>query len=224
MTLRSILSTRATLPALTVLTLLLCFPGARASTEWSRESVTDGITLYTRDASDTPIKEVKAVMTVDNTLSGITKLIMDTDATKEWVFGIEQSELLKSNGGGEAWVHLVMGLPWPLDNRDAINEMKVSQDETTRHVTIEMISHPDAVAPVDGVIRMAIAQGYWTLSPMADGKVEVAQVYKADPGGKVPEWVINMFVLEGPIATFKAMREKLQQPAYQNATLDFVRD
>lgn len=207
-----------------VATCLFFLSNASASSDWSQASESDGITLYTRDASDSPIKEIKAVMIVDGTLSGITKLIMDADTTPDWFFGVGESQVLKAISSQDAWVRNVIELPWPLDDRDVINQMKVSQDAATKRVTIELINQPDAIAPVDGVVRMAVAQGQWTLSPLADGKVEVMQVYKADPGGKVPEWVLNMFVLEGPVATFKGMREMLQKPAYQNANLDFVQD
>jgi hypothetical protein len=213
-----------TMLPLTFTLCLLCLSNAWADSDWSKTSVTDGITLYTRDASDTPIKEVKTVMTVKGTLSGITKLIMDAEVTPDWVYGVEKTEVLKSDGSQNVLIRNVIGLPWPLDDRDAINEMRVSQDADNKRVTIEMINQPDALATVDGLVRMAVASGHWTLSPLADGKIKVAQVYKADPGGKVPEWVINMFVLEGPVATFKSMQKILQEPAYQSGNQNLVSD
>ena len=54
-------------------------------------------------------------------------------------------------------------------------------------------------------------EGRWTMTPKADGMVEVVYEAHTDPGGSVPSWLSNKFVVEAPFNTLKGMREKAQQ-------------
>jgi hypothetical protein len=194
---------------LVILAQCVFIPPAWTAEAWALAKEVDDIKLYTRKADDTPIKEVKATMVIDATIGDVTELIMDVKAIPQWMYGIEESYVIKSEGKHSVWVRNVVSLPWPIQDRDNINQMRVTTNSATSLVTIEMINHPDEIPPVEGIVRMPVAQGSWELRPLEDGRVEVSQQYKADPGGTLPEWVINMFVLEGPISTFKSMRQML---------------
>lgn len=45
---------------------------------------------------------------------------------------------------------------------------------------------------------MQIASGSWRLTPTADG-TEVVHTYHGDPEIRVPAWLANRFVVDGPI-------------------------
>ena len=188
---------------------------------WSFAKEVDGITLYTRTVQDSPVKAVKAVMVVDGSPGVAAALIMDPASSPEWIFGVESTEVVKSEGPDEIWVRALIDLPWPLSDRDNVNQMKLLRSADNGGIVIEMINRPKARAIEEGVIRMPVAEGRWLLKPSDPSHVEITQEYMVDPGGEVPDWVLDLFTLKGPIATFKQMRHMMQKPEYRNASLAY---
>ena len=192
---------------------------AGESDAWVLAKEVDGITLYTKVVADAPVTAVKTVMEVEGTTSGVAALIMDAAATPEWIYGVESTEIVKSDGPDEVWVRNLIAMPWPIADRDNVNQLQRSQLSQGDSVIIEMTNRPESRALESGVIRMPVAEGSWLLTSRAGGRVEITHEYMADPGGKLPDWLLNLFILEGPIKTFQAMRGMLQKPDYRDVSL-----
>ncbi|MNO08734.1 hypothetical protein D3C81_2315520 [compost metagenome] len=53
--------------------------------------------------------------------------------------------------------------------------------------------------------------GLWKLVPKGAGEVEVTYQVHTEPGGSVPSWLANSFVVDAPFNTLKAMRERAER-------------
>ena len=102
--------------------------------------------------------------------------------------------------------------------------MKLVRQTQAGTVVVEMISQSEARPVEEGVMRMPVAEGRWLFRPTDPTSVEITYEYMADPGGKIPDWVLDLLVLEGPIATFREMREMLLKPEYRSAPLAIAGD
>jgi hypothetical protein len=56
---------------------------------------------------------------------------------------------------------------------------------------------------------MAISRGYWMLSP-SEGGTEIEYSFLADPGGNIPAWLANQFIVSNPFKTIKGLRNHLK--------------
>ena len=54
--------------------------------------------------------------------------------------------------------------------------------------------------------RVASLQGFWRFVPQGDGKVEVTYQVHTEPGGSVPSWLANSFVVDAPFNTLSGLR------------------
>jgi len=156
-------------------------------------------------------------MLMEGTTRSAAALLMDIAAAPQWKYGVESAEIIKTNGAHNIWVRSVIAMPWPIADRDNINEMKLALNALDGTVTIEMVNRPELQAPVKKMVRMSVAEGRWILKPKDNGRVEITLEYMANPGGNIPDWVLSLFVLEGPIGTFQEMQNMLQKPKYRNA-------
>jgi len=69
---------------------------------------------------------------------------------------------------------------------------------------------------------MKEAIGFWLFDPIESDKVEITYQMHIDPGGSIPAWVLNMFIVDAPIDDLKAIRERVKMEKYENAKYDFL--
>jgi hypothetical protein len=57
-----------------------------------------------------------------------------------------------------------------------------------------------------GFVRVSRVKGFWQLKPY-EGGVEVVYQVHSDPGGSVPAWLANSFVVDAPFNTLINLRK-----------------
>jgi hypothetical protein len=96
-------------------------------------------------------------------------------------------------------------------NRDCVERVKIERNEATRTTIMHITSDPKYLSPVEGVVRIEKMIAYWKIVEKADG-VEVTNEYASDPGGSLPDWVVNAQSVEGPYETFTSIQNKIPTP------------
>ena len=77
---------------------------------------------------------------------------------------------------------------------------------------------PDFIPKDKDYIRMPRFSGYWTISNIGNNKLHLVQVNSYDPGGKLPDFVINMGATSTPFESFENLKN-LFEKRYPNELL-----
>lgn len=186
--------------------LFLCVTHALAQAEWKRVAMRDGIKVYAKTVPDSKIKAMRAECTLDAGVEEVIALLMDVEAAGQWVCHTKSCKLIKRVSDTELFYHTEVSLPWPLDNRDFVTQLKVIKDEGSNIVTVEAPAVPGIVPVRDGIVRVGRSINRWLIRPMPNGKVWIEYTLQVDPGGHIPAHVVNMFACRAPIETFQNMR------------------
>jgi hypothetical protein len=194
----------------------------QAQADWKFVTEKEGIRVYSRSVTGSKIKALKVECALNASLSALVKLLLDVPATVEWVYHTKSCVLLKQVSPSELYYYSEVSLPWPLENRDFVAHVKVTQDEASKTVTVNAPAIPGWVAGKRGIVRVNHSLGYWTIRPLGPGRIKVEYSLQVDPGGVIPAWAVNLLSSQGPVESFIKMRQRLQQPAYRNAVLDFI--
>ncbi len=94
----------------------------------------------------------------------------------------------------EKVVYIVNKTPWPVTDRDAYTRSVMTAD----------------------------AAGSWKFAPQADGVVEVTYQVHANPGGSLPDWLVNAIVVETPLNTLENLHDIIHDEKYQGKTYAFI--
>lgn len=199
----------------------LHFTNASAQGEWKLISDKDQISIYSQAVPESKIKAIKVVCLVDATLAQMVALLLDVEAGTQWVYKTKSCRLVKKVAPGELFYYSEISLPWPLDNRDFVAHLRTTQDSVSKVVTIDGPVVSGMVPLKQNVVRVSNSKGRWVLSPLP-GKVRIEYTLHTDPGGYIPAWAVNLFAAEGPMETFKSMKQQLKLPKYRNASLTFI--
>lgn len=189
---------------------------------WVFKNEKDGIKVYYKKTSD--VHEVKMVTSIKATLTGMAKLLNEVEHYTEWGYKVSEANLVKRVNEKEFYYYCKLDFPWPLNDRDLVLQTKVEQDSVSRRITSSSWARPDLQPEKTDVVRIKTARTRWSVLPGAGGWLYVEYYIYSDPGGNLPDWLVNMAIDMGPRETINTMRTMLQKPEYRTAKLAYIRE
>ncbi len=156
----------------------------------------------------TDVKEFKGVGEVDASVDAILALLRDSDRFKTWFPNTADSKLL-AREGNSAYQYSVMATPWPMQDRDNVLHSVMTRDPDTGVVDIEVDAAPEYYPVQPGRIRVKKAHGRWILEPLGRNATRVTFTMHLEPGGGIPQWLINARILATPIEALTNLRSTL---------------
>lgn len=170
-----------------------------------------------------PLRGFKAVTTVRSSLSALVNLLLDTAAAPQWVFRTNRIELLRRDDQSRTFTVRAETDFWPLTNRDVVINGRVQQDPVTLVVEIDSQAAAPGQYPLrDGFVRMPAMRGHWEFRPLGNGLVEVTMSGLANPGGAIPDFLVNLVIQETPYQTLLGLRRIIGQARYQQSAIDGI--
>jgi hypothetical protein len=191
---------------------------------WVLKLDKEDIRVYTKSIDNSPFKAVRTVCTIEASLSRLTAVLLDINNSADWVYATKSCSLIKQSSPSELFYYSEVNVPWPASNRDYIVQLKVSQDEKTKVITVEGVNKPTFLPENKDVVRIHQSYSKWLIEPLKNGLVKVDYLLQVDPGGTVPAWLINMFATRGPFESFKNLRMQVKKADYNKVNLTFIKD
>lgn len=209
--------------SLSMLSLSL-LPQTVSASDWQevRYDKDEDIRVYTRKVKGSDFKAFRAVTRVNSTLTGLVALLEDADVAKDWVFKCRRMELIESVSPTQSYYYMITDMPWPVKNRDSVSLATVTQNADTGQVRVNITAANDIKKSKKGYVRIHEMTGYWLFTSLEAGLVEVIYEAHADPGGGLPSWLVNSFVVDAPLNTLRGLREKIGNEAYQSARREYI--
>lgn len=190
---------------------------------WQLAKEDQGIKVSLAPMPGSDYKEYKVEFTIAATLTELVAINIDVPGTSGWMDGVESST--KVSGNDQRYItHTITKVPWPAKDRDAVAETWVEQNPDTLETFVRFRS-ADGVVPVSKKYeRVRSIRGFWQFTPKGDGSVAVVYQNHVEPGGSIPGWLSNMFVIDVPMASVKGMFKALKAGRYKSVSYDFVKN
>ncbi|MDF3935802.1 START domain-containing protein [Pseudomonas citronellolis] len=189
-----------------LLGLLLCVAAAQAPAQdsWRLAREEDGIRVYLSPVPGSKYQSYRGVVDIRANVQTLADLQENLRVACKWLYSCAELRLLKASGD-DVWLYMRTALPWPARSRDLV--LRISTERTADGGLLRRIQAvPDYLPPVPGQIRVPILAGLWSLAPLADGRTRVVYQMRAEPGGSVPSWLANDFVVDAPLDTLRTLR------------------
>ena len=168
--------------------------------DWQSAKQKGGVEVFTAEVPGSNFLAFKATTIIAAPLERVLAVVMDHESYPDWYDNCRATEVLAEESGQDAVIRLVVKAPFPLSNRDLINRVNVSQ--LSDGVLVSLQSSPTYIPEVDGVVRMEKADGSWLLQSTPEA-TRVTQTYHADAKTKAPAWIVNRFIIDGPINSLR---------------------
>jgi hypothetical protein len=175
--------------------------------EWELKKNEDGIKVYTRKTNKSSVKEFKAVMVLNTSITTLVDKITDAKRLKYWNYKTTKSKLLKRVSDSVFVVYMYNDFPWPVKNRDHISKLSLLKTDSSI-VRINITSLPKYIPKHEDAIRIEKFSGYWLLEKIDKG-IRVTQQMHGEPKGNVPSIIINATLAKAPLYSFKTLKQQL---------------
>ncbi len=190
--------------------LLLCatfFISFISDNEWKKSMDKDEIVIYTREVDASPFHEFLAESEMSGTKNQFRQIITDFDNYPNWLPDCKSAKVIDNPSKNDFTYHMKLKVPFPFANRDIIQQivLKESSDE----LIVEIISRPKKLNKEKNYVRMEKADGRWIINQISENHVSIKFQYLADPGGEVPAWLVNTFIVKNPHKTLQNLREMM---------------
>lgn len=189
---------------------------------WVLKKEKSGMKIYYRKTSD--VHELKLATTLNASLSGVAQILDEVQYFPKWGYKISETRLVKRISPTEMIYYARVDFPWPLSDRDLVLHTKLHQDPEHRTITSTSVAESGHVPEYKGVVRMHKANTKWTVRPGSGNNLQLEYYLYSDPGGSLPDWVVNLALDMGPRETINRMRETLKEPRYHNVKLAHIKE
>ena len=194
-----------------LLAVLLSFAGSPVQAEaWRLVKDEDGIQVYLHKVAGSGYQAYRGVATLNTDVQTLLKLQDDVDASCAWIHSCRQQRLVSSDHE-YSWVYSRFNAPWPVAPRDSVVRVATERG-ADGSVTRLLHGAADHLPEQKGFIRVSKLEGFWRFTPKGAGQVEVVYQVHTEPGGSVPSWLANSFVVDAPYETLSALRERAEKP------------
>jgi uncharacterized protein YndB with AHSA1/START domain len=151
-----------------------------------------GLAVYTREKPGVDVREVKAVGQVDAPPARVFEVVTDYEHQVGNMPYVEKQNVF-SRTDNDVTFWAVADFPF-VSRRDWIVKSKLEKNLPggVYRAAWDPAEVPNAPPPGDGVVRLKINTGSWTLEPI-DGGQRTLATYQllTDPGGSIPSFIAN---------------------------------
>jgi len=184
---------------------------------WETLKNNSGINVSAQRIEGSGVREFMAVTVAEATLSSILALLDDTDNYTRWNYRCSEARLLYKKNDYERITYMVTASPWPVAERDIAVKSIVLQDRETGVVTVSLKGLPGYLPEKEGRVRMTSLRGYWRLEPLGSGRVRIIYRLHSEPGGSVPDSIMNSSLVDIPYNTLWNLRNSVKMEPYKGA-------
>ena len=210
--------------AILVSILIVLTSSIAAQGSWVLKKQQNGISVFSRNVDTLKIKELKVEFSLQSRLSDLAALILDIPHYFQWSYNTKQSYILSQVSPSDIYFYSEIASPWPASNRDLVVHLQITQDSSTKAMSIISESVPDRIPPKPNLIRVPFSKEIWQVTKDGEEKIHIEYYLAIDPGASAPAWIVNLFSAKGPLESFKALAIRIQLPKYKHTLVDFIQD
>lgn len=171
--------------------------------DWILKKNENNIKVYLRK-NEKNTSEYLAETVIGSDIESILKFILDFDNSYKWMYRLEESKILEKSNDTLFYVYFKMEMGWPLKKRDLVSDVKILREDNI--VTVDLTSTPGYIPLDKNLIRIIDSKSTWTLSNIDSNKTKVTLQSYAEIDN-IPSFVIDMFILDGPLHSMKNLRK-----------------
>ena len=188
--------------------LTVLMTGIAQADGWQVAKDEAGIQVSLSEVAGSQYKAYRGVTTIKASVAKLRGLLEDASGSCAWTHECKAQKVLKQEGA-KRWTYTQFNTPWPVTPRDSVL-MVTTEEGSDGSVTRKLAGQPSYIPEEKGFVRVAQVEGFWKFVPKGANLTEVTYQVHTEPGGSIPSWLANKFVVDAPFNTLKELRAKAE--------------
>lgn len=189
--------------------LTLLMSAVAQAEDWKIAKNEGGIKVSLSEVPGSQYKAYRGETVINASVAKLRGLQEDVAGACAWIHECKFQKVLKHEGD-KAWTYTQINTPWPVTPRDSVL-MVTTEEGADGSLTRKLQEVPAYIPEEKGFVRVSQVDGYWKFVPQGPNKTQVTYQVHTEPGGSVPSWLANKFVVDAPFNTLKALKERAEK-------------
>lgn len=187
---------------------------AAAASRWETITRENGIIVSIRPEPGREFPTFRGIGRVNASKWDILAMVEDADRHQEWMHKCVGSKLIDKVKAGVNIVYNRTDAPWPVKDRDIVLKTSVSVARGGKEIWARFKQTTNGkMGPVDGVVRMPTLVGHYKFVAIDEERTMVEYQVNADPGGRIPDFLVKQTTKDLPLHTLANMRKRMKKMA-----------
>lgn len=179
---------------------------AYPSEPWQLVKQANGVKVYTKPISDSEFLAFKGVIEINKPQTELADVILNVSDWPIWVPDVVEARTLEQNQSLQSY-YVKSDLPWPISDRDGVYRSELNLNLREGTTIIKITATPNALPYSKNTTRILKAEGYWMLTDTKSHGTLVSFQMHVEPGGSIPDWLINSYITDTPIDTLLNLKK-----------------
>lgn len=175
---------------------------------WTAAGIKSGVTLAYRDDTAVDAREVRATVDLPFAATQVFEVVCDQTRYQSLVPGLEEVRLLSGTVPDKYELYFRYAPQFAVV---AARDVAVRVQSTAGVPGCRWWHLPGRVARQAGVVRMPFLRGSWSIDAIEAGRSRVIYQVTADPGGRLPAWLVRRDTLGTLPDVIERVRQRLQR-------------
>lgn len=191
---------------------------------WKQVKNKNQVAVFTRAYAGSSVEEFIGKTEVEAGLSQVVQILLDPASCKTVYFKCQEIRLVQG-GAQRGTVYIRNSAPWPVNDRDVFIDRAMSQDKASKVITMRLSKNDSMnAAPPSGVTRMDSFVATWRITPTEAGRLRVEYQAHFNPGGSVPQSLINLSLVDTPYHTLENLRRAVAEGRHKDVRIDWIKE
>jgi hypothetical protein len=178
--------------------------------EWELRKNKNGIKIYTKEREDTHIYMYKVVTSFAASPEKIYRQVVDFRENLKYMELVDSLKSLDHRKDKRYRNYMHFDMPWPVNNREMIMEMKVQFSQNG--IYLESNNVEGVLQNNEGTIPIKDFREKWKIEEDMNGnKSKITVTGWVNPGGAIPVWVVNLFSARTPYRFISGIIQELRK-------------
>ena len=185
-------------------------------TEIRRES---GVIVEERSWPEKSLVEFRGVTIIDASIKDLFAVLFDDQFKTEWMDRISEFRVVEAFNKRRIRMYNRIQSPFALvSDRDVVFDSDIRFLPQHYTIVARFYAVQDAREPErDNAVRMKELSGQWVFEMTGTDETRVTYWVRADPGGLMPSWVVNIANSRIPFRTLVNLRKQVKKPIYDRS-------
>ncbi|MBG28947.1 MAG: hypothetical protein CMI31_02940 [Opitutae bacterium] len=184
---------------------------------WNKVDTKDGVTVYEKKTGD--FLAFRGEGQIIAPIGKLLYVIEDPIHWHKWIENLDKGRVLEKKGPFHKVFYQSFDSPFPAADRDIVYEAKTRREADTGKVFVEMKSVQHPKAPKTVGVRVHLKYTRYEITPLSGGKLHVVLETLSDPGGSLPNFLVNWAQQDYPVKLFQGLRMQVKKPYAKLAPL-----
>lgn len=197
------------LGALATYLLFLLSTALAVPSGWKKVGTEDGITVYEKEVGEMVAFRGEGQVTAP--IGKLLYVIEDSVHWEEWIENFEKGHLVEKKTDFHKIFYQAFDSPFPASDRDIVYEARTRRDAKTGKVYVDMRSVQHPRAPKTVGVRVNLKYTRYEITPLKGGRLHVVLETLSNPGGSLPDFLVNWAQRDYPVKLFQGIRRQVKK-------------